>query len=163
GCCRHGAQRVRRFSSRCERPETVNAVHLIILNVIRQPRRAILVLLTFAAATFIFTVLAAIPQSIDMILKKTSETLRIYSYTADGRYIGLPARYCRDIAEIPGVVACTPMVYLRATYQKESEIVQAFALDADKVEIMYPDYDIPAAEMQEFSHDRIAAVAGRIL
>ena len=100
-------------------------------------------MLTFAVATFIFTVLAAIPGSIDMILKKTSETLRLYSYNADGRYLGVPARDCRTIEKIPGVVACMPMVVLRATYQNASEMVQAFALDADKVALMYPDYNLP--------------------
>src|SRR6202142_48766 len=95
--------------------------------VIRQPRRAILTTLTFAVATFIFTVLAAIPSSIDMILQKTAETLRLYSYNADGRYLGVPARDCRTIEKIPGVVACNPMVVLRASYQNASETVQRSA------------------------------------
>ena len=88
----------------------MQSLHLVFRYVIRQPRRAILTMLTFAVATFIFTVLAAIPGSIDMILKKTSETLRLYSYNADGRYLGVPARDCRTIERIPGVVACMPMV-----------------------------------------------------
>ena len=54
----------------------MQSIRLVFRYVIRQPRRAILTMLTFAVATFIFTVLAAIPSSIDMILKKTAETLR---------------------------------------------------------------------------------------
>src|SRR5271169_3494052 len=102
----------------------MQTIHLVLRYVIRQPRRAILTMLTFAVATFIFTVLAAIPTSIDMILKRTAETLRVYSYNADGRYLGVPARDCREIEKIPGVVACNPMVVLRSSYQKASEIVQ---------------------------------------
>ncbi|HYL58586.1 MAG TPA: FtsX-like permease family protein [Candidatus Acidoferrales bacterium] len=120
-------------------------------------------MLTFAVATFIFTVLASIPASIDMILQKTSETLRLYSYNADGRYLGVPARDCRVIEQLPGVVACMPMVVMRATYQREGEVVQAFALDADKVAVMYPDYELPASVLEQFTHNRMAAVAGRIL
>ena len=120
-------------------------------------------MLTFAVATFIFTVLAAIPSSIDMILKKTAETLRVYSYNADGRYLGVPARDCRTIEKIPGVVACMPMVVLRATYQNASETVQAFALDADKVAQMYPDYNLPPEVIEQFTKLRSAAVAGRLL
>src|SRR5271163_2296462 len=120
----------------------MQALRLIIRNVDREPRRSILTILTFAVATFIFTVLAAIPASIDMILNKTAETLRVYSYNADGRYLGVPARDCRTVEKIPGVVACTPMVVLRASYQNASETVQAFALDADKVALLYPDYDL---------------------
>jgi putative ABC transport system permease protein len=141
----------------------MQSLHLVFRYVIRQPRRAILTMLTFAVATFIFTVLAAIPGSIDMILKRTAETLRVYSYNADGRYLGLPARDCREIEKIPGVVACTPMVVLRASYQNASETVQAFALDADKVALMYPDYNLSPEVLDKFSNDRTAAVAGRLL
>ena len=141
----------------------MQSLRLVIRYLIRQPRRSILTMLTFAVATFIFTVLAAIPSSIDMILQKTAETLRVYSYNADGRYIGVPARNCREIEKIPGVVVCNPMVVLRATYQRASEIVQAFALDADKVATMYPDYNLSREVLDEFSSNRTAAVAGRLL
>jgi len=141
----------------------MQTIHLVLRYVVRQPRRSILTMLTFTAATFIFTVLAAIPGSIDMILKKTSETLRVYSYNADGRYLGVPARDCMTIEKIPGVVACTPMVVLHASYQNASEIVQAYALDADMVALMYPDYDLPPAVLEQFSSIRSAAVAGRLL
>src|SRR6202167_2244169 len=126
-------------------------VHFVFGYLIRQPRRSILTMLTFAVATFIFTVLAAIPGSIDMILKKTAETLRVYSYNADGRYLGVPARDCREIEKIPGVVACNPMVVLRSSYQNASETVQTFALDADKVALMYPDYNLSPQVIEEFS------------
>jgi len=44
----------------------MQSIRLVFRYVIRQPRRAILTMLTFAMATFIFTVLAAIPSSIDI-------------------------------------------------------------------------------------------------
>ena len=56
-----------------------------------------------------------------------------------------------------------PMVVLRATYQNASETVQAFALDADKVALMYPDYNLPPEVLEQFNNNRSAAVAGRLL
>src|ERR1700722_7986270 len=141
----------------------MQSLRLVFRYVIRQPRRALLTMLTFAVATFIFTVLAAIPGSIDMILKKTAETLRVYSYNADGRYLGVPARDCREIEKIPGVVACNPMVVLRSSYQNASETVQTFALDADKVALMYPDYNLSPEVLDRFSNNRSAAAVGRLL
>src|SRR5277367_3538883 len=141
----------------------MQSLHLVFRYVIRQPRRAILTMLTFAVAASTVKMNVAIPGSIDMILKKTSETLRLYSYNADGRYLGVPARDCRTIESIPGVVACMPMVVMRATYQNASEVVQAFALDADKVALMYPDYNLPPQVLEQFSNNRDAAVAGRLL
>jgi putative ABC transport system permease protein len=55
------------------------------------------------------------------------------------------------------------MVVLRATYQSASETVQAFALDADKVALMYPDYDLSPQVLEEFNNNRSAAVAGHLL
>lgn len=141
----------------------MQALRLVLRNLIREPRRAVLTLLTFAVATFIFTVLAAIPSSIDMILEKTAQTLRVYSYNADGRYLGVPSRDCRVIKEIPGVVGCTPMVVLKAIYQHEGETIQAFAVDADQIAVMYPDYDLPASVLETFARDRTAAIVGRLL
>lgn len=143
--------------------QKVKPLRLIFRNLTRQPRRTLLTLMTFAMAAFIFTVLAAIPASIDMILATTAQTLRLYSYNGDGRYIGVPARDCREIEKIPGVVGCLPMVVLRATYQHEHEVVQTFAIDADKVAAVYPDYDLSPTVLDQFTHDRTAAVAGRIL
>lgn len=40
----------------------MQSLRLVFRYVIRQPRRAVLTMLTFAVATFIFTVLAAIPS-----------------------------------------------------------------------------------------------------
>ena len=55
------------------------------------------------------------------------------------------------------------MVVLQATYQNASETVQAFALDADKVAVMYPDYNLPPQVLEQFNNNRSAAVAGRLL
>lgn len=136
---------------------------LVVRNAMRQPRRAILTVLTFAAATFIFTVLVSIPASIDKILSHFSQTLRVLSYNADGRYLGLPAHYCHEIERIPGVVACTPLVYLRAIYQSEREIIQAYAVDDDKLAVTFPDYDIQPNVIRDFRHNRVAALAGKLV
>ncbi|HKN01422.1 MAG TPA: ABC transporter permease [Candidatus Binataceae bacterium] len=141
----------------------MNLLRLVLRNLSRQPRRAILTMLTFAVATFIFNVLVSIPASIDMILKHTSETLRLYSYNADGRYLGLPARDCAQVEKLPGVVACMPMTNLRATYQNQHEIIQTFAVDADRALAIYPDYGFQPAVIDRFIHERTGAMVGKLL
>lgn len=141
----------------------MKGLSLIVRNIVRQPRRALLTMLTFAATTFIFVVLVSIPASIDMILKETSQTLRLSSYNADGRYLGLPARYCGEIERMPGVVACTPAVFFAAKYQSAQEIIQAFAIDANKLGPIFPDYGVSRKVLAHFEHNRLAAVAGKLL
>jgi putative ABC transport system permease protein len=141
----------------------MNLLRLVFRNLIRQPRRTILTMVTFAVAAFIFNVLVAIPSSMDMILRKTSETLRLYSYNADGRYLGLPARYCRTIDALPHVVACTSLTNMRASYQNQHEVIQAFAVDADKVGLLYPDYGFERPVLDQFMRERTAALVGQNL
>ena len=141
----------------------MNLFKLVVRSLARQPRRAILTTLTFATAAFIFNVLVAIPSSMDAILRKTSETLRLYSYNADGRYLGLPARYCRNIEALAHVVACMSLTNIRANYQNQHEIIQAFAVDADKTAILYPDYGLEKPVLNQFMHERTAALVGKNL
>ena len=141
----------------------MNLLKLLVRNLIRQPRRTLLTTVTFAVAAFIFNVLVAIPSSMDMILRKTSETLRLYSYNADGRYLGLPARYCRTIEALPHVVACTSLTNMRASYQNQHEVIQAFAVDADKAGILYPDYGFEPPVLDQFLRERTAALVGQNL
>ena len=130
----------------------MQSLRLVFRYVIRQPRRAILTMLTFAVATFIFTVLAAIPSSIDMILQKDrGDAAACIPTTPTGVISACRRAIAGTIEKIPGVVACKPMVVLRATYQSASETVQAFALDADKVALMYPDYNLPPEVIEQFS------------
>jgi putative ABC transport system permease protein len=141
----------------------MNLLKLVVRNLARHPRRTILTTFTFVVAAFVFTVLVAIPSSLDMILRKTSETLRLYSYNADGRYLGLPARYCRDIEVLPHVVACMSMTNMRSTYQNQHEIIQAFAVDADKAGTLYPDYGFQRPVLKQFMREKTAALVGQDL
>jgi putative ABC transport system permease protein len=120
-------------------------------------------MVTFAVAAFIFNVLVAIPSSMDMILRRTSESLRLYSYNADGRYLGLPARYCRTIDALPHVVASTSLTNMRASYQNQHEVIQAFAVDADKAGLLYPDYGFERPVLDQFMRERTAALVGQNL
>jgi putative ABC transport system permease protein len=141
----------------------MNLLKLVVRNLARHPRRTILTTITFVIAAFVFNVLVAIPSSMDMILRKTSETLRLYSYNADGRYLGLPARYCRGIEGLPHVVACMSMTNLRSSYQNQHEIIQAFAVDADKAGTLYPDYGFQRPVLDQFVRDKTAALVGQDL
>jgi len=99
----------------------------------------------------------------DKIIRRTSETLRLYSYNADGRYLGLPTRYCGDIERLPHVKGCMSLTSVRSTYRDQHEIVQALAADSDKTGLLYPDYELTNAVLDQFMNQRSAALVGRNL
>ena len=77
-------------------------------NMRRQLRRTILTGLTFAIAVFIYTVLVAVPWSMDRIADNASKGLRlVVTERNNGR---LPARYCGPIRKLPHVLGCAPEI-----------------------------------------------------
>jgi cell division protein FtsX len=66
---------------------------LVIRNMLRQPRRTILTALAFAFAVFIYTVLIAVPASMDRIAESASKGLRLIVTERNNN--NLPARVSR--------------------------------------------------------------------
>ena len=81
-------------------------------NMRRQLRRTILTGMTFAIAVFIYTVLVAVPWSMDRIADNASKELRlVVTERNNGR---LPARYCGPIKKLQHVLGCAPEIAVGA-------------------------------------------------
>ncbi len=77
---------------------TARLLTIALRNMRRQLRRTILTGLTFAIAVFIYTVLVAVPWSMDRIADNASKGLRlVVTERNNGR---LPARYCEPIKKL---------------------------------------------------------------
>ena len=87
---------------------TLKLVEIGIRNLRRQLRRTIFTALTFAVAVFIFTILVAIPISMDRIADNASKGLRLIVTERNNNR--LPAKYCGDIKNMPHVLGCMPEV-----------------------------------------------------
>src|SRR5258707_11234360 len=97
-----------RRSNRCDRVSARSLMlpKLLIValrNMRRQLRRTILTALTFAVAVFLYTVLVAVPVSMDRIAEDAAKGLRLI-VIAHNSY-RLPAKYCNDIKKMPHVLA----------------------------------------------------------
>ena len=78
-------------------------------NLRRQRRRTIFTALTFAVAVFIYTVLVAVPLTMDRIADNASKGLRL---VVTERNTGdLPAKYCNSINKMPHVLGCAPEIF----------------------------------------------------
>ncbi|HXN84735.1 MAG TPA: hypothetical protein VN867_01635, partial [Candidatus Binataceae bacterium] len=87
------------------------ALRLIIIairNLRRQLRRTIFTALTFAVAVFIYTVLVAVPISMDYIADNASKGLRLIVTERNNHR--LPAKYCGPIRTMPHVLGCAPEI-----------------------------------------------------
>ncbi len=141
------------------------ALKLVIIalrNMRRQLRRTILTGLTFAIAVFIYTVLVAVPESMDRIGAEASEGLRLI-VTAPNAY-RLPAKYCNSIKKMPHVMACAPEVVFGGIYQDPREIIIANGVTQDIFTVTASsEYHVPPDKLQELAKDRRGASVGSVV
>jgi hypothetical protein len=133
-----------------------------IRNMLRQPRRTILTGLTFAIAVFIYTVLIAVPASMNRITEDISQALRLV-VTAPNAY-RLPAKYCGAIQRMPHVLGCAPAIQFSGIYRDPKEMIVTFGVSGDiNTVTASSDYHVAPDKIKELTADRRWAAIGSVL
>ena len=134
-----------------------------IRNMRRQLRRTILTALSFAVAVFLFTVLVAVPVSMDRIASDAAKGLRLI-VIAHNSY-KLPAKYCNDIRKMPHVMGCAPELQWSAIYRDPRNPIMAMGVTQDIYSVSGPsDFQLsPEIRKQMFSDRRNASVGSVLM
>lgn len=140
----------------------MNLPRLIGRNLMRNRRRAALTILTVALATFVYTVLAAVPASMDRIIADASTTLRLMVNNRTAPWYDLPARYCEQVRKMPGCAACVAMRGYLGTYRDIHESVFMYATGPEMTAV-FPDYDITHEQMNALAREKRGAIVGEVL
>ncbi|MGO9450760.1 MAG: ABC transporter permease [Candidatus Binataceae bacterium] len=136
---------------------------IVLRNMRRNSRRTALTSATIALTTFLFAMLVSIPASMDRLIADASTTLRLIVNNRTRGYEGAtPARYCREIEQIPGVIACAPFNGMMATYRDAREPFVAMAAGPELTRV-FPDYDLPVRDAIACAADRRCGIAGALL
>ncbi len=135
---------------------------LVIRHMRRQLRRTILTGLTFAVAILIFTVLSAIPASMDRIAEGASKGIRLI-VTAPNAY-KLPARYCDPIRKMPHVLGCASEIVWGATYRDPKDMILTYGVNPDIFTVTADsDYHPPPDALKSMFNDRRSVSIGHLL
>ncbi|MFZ1890201.1 MAG: FtsX-like permease family protein [Candidatus Binataceae bacterium] len=131
-------------------------------NMRRQLRRTILTALTFAVAVFIYTVLVAVPWSMDRIADNASKGLRLVVTERNNN--SLPARYCGPIRKLPHVLGCAPEILWRAIYRDPKSPIITYGVTSDITNVTASsDYQVSADLAKKLLTDRRYAMVGYAL
>jgi putative ABC transport system permease protein len=132
-------------------------------NMRRQPLRTILTALSFAVAVFLYTVLVAVPISMDRIAADAAKGLRLI-VIAHNSY-KLPAKYCNQIKKMPHVVACAPEIEFDAIYRDPRNSIMALGVTEDIYSVSGPtDFKVtPEMRKKLFSDRRSASVGSELM
>lgn len=131
-------------------------------NMRRQLRRTILTALTFAVAVFIYTVLVAVPWSMDRIAYNASKGLRLVVTERNNN--SLPARYCGPIRKLPHVLGCAPEILWQAIYRDPKSPIVTYGVTSDITNVTASsDYQVSADLAKKLLTDRRYAMVGYAL
>ena len=131
-------------------------------NMRRQLRRTMLTALTFAVAVFLYTVLVAVPVSMDRIAADAAKGLRVI-VIAHNSY-RLPAKYCNDIKKMPHVIGCAPEFSFTAIYRDPRDYITALAVNEDIFTVTGSnEFQVPPEIRQKVFADRRGASVGSVL
>ncbi len=138
-------------------------LHLVSVNLLRNPRRAILTTLAIAVSIFVLSVLLSLPAIADRILRDRASSLRLICHSKAGMFYSLPEAYRRRIESRPDVQAVTAFTLFLGIYHQPTDQFPNAAVDHEQLEVIWPDWGISAAEAQEFKRLRIACLVGPAL
>jgi putative ABC transport system permease protein len=132
---------------------------LIRANLFRKKIRFVLTIGSFAVALFLFGVLAVVRSSfagnVDIA---GADRLVVINRTSIIQ--PLPLAYADKIRRMPGVKELTYANWFGGVYQDERNFFPQFAIDVDNQRRVYPEFDIPEEQWQNFVKDRQGAIAG---
>ncbi len=132
---------------------------LIRANLFRKKIRFVLTIGSFAVALFLFGVLAVVRSSfagnVDIA---GADRLVVINRTSIIQ--PLPLAYADKIRRMPGVKELTHANWFGGVYQDERNFFPQFAIDVDNQRRVYPEFDIPEEQWQNFVKDRQGAIAG---
>lgn len=135
---------------------------LALRNMRRQLRRTILTALTFAVAVFLYTVLVAVPVSMDRIADEAAKGLRLITI-AHNSY-RLPAKDCNEIRKMPHVFACAPEIQFTTVYRDPRKFITTFGVTQDIYTVTGDaDFHPSPAQIKEMNSDRRFCAVGSVL
>src|SRR5882757_684445 len=138
-------------------------LHLVSVNLLRNPRRAILTTLAIALSIFVLSVLLSLPAIADRILADRASSLRLICHSRAGMLYSLPEAYRRKIEGHRGVQAVAAFTFFLGIYHEPTDQFPNAAVDHEQIEVIWPDWGISPAAAQEFKRLRIACLVGPAL
>jgi len=133
---------------------------LIYRNLSRRMLRTALSIFTLFIAAFLFTVLIAVPASIDRVIGDASRNLRVI--VTEGNAYMLPVAYRDVIKKMPYVLGASAERQWGGRYQNDPQPIVTFGLDPDIQEV-YPESNLSADQVQQFIRERRGALVGQVL
>src|SRR5438132_1469214 len=99
---------------------------------------------------------------LDAFLNNIASNTRISVHNKAGLVYAMPYAFTRKVRQIDGVAAACAFVWFGGAFEEAGRVTfPNFAVEADQVGAVYPDYDVPAQQLADFQRYRDGAIVGR--
>jgi putative ABC transport system permease protein len=135
---------------------------LVLANLRRNKLRSALTGGAIALAVMLVTILLTMPAGLDAFLTRVASNTRISVVNKAGLVYSMPFAFARKVRSLDGVADVVAMVWFGGAYEEEGRVTfPSFAVEADRIPAVYPDYGIAPASLDDFRRYRDGALVGR--
>lgn len=130
-------------------------------NLMRNKVRALLTAGAIALAIALVCLLRTMPDGLDRMLEYFASGSRISVHAEAGLVYPMPYAYLGKVRSVPGVDAAASWTWFGGVFREEDGVsFPSFAVEADALGVVWEDWEIPEAELEEFRRYRNAALVG---
>jgi putative ABC transport system permease protein len=134
---------------------------LLFKNILRNKRRTFLTGSGVAVSLFLLSSLAVVYNAMGQAYRGADVSPRLMVRRAVGLTMPLPIRYADQIRQVPGVKACSPMLWVGGYWKEKQNTFVAFGIDPEEIFKVLDVARIPDDQLEAFKRERTAAVAGK--
>jgi putative ABC transport system permease protein len=129
------------------------------VNIFRSKRRTLLTIVSVMVALFLFSTLRTVITSFQAGVDFAGAQ-RLIIRNATSLIFPIPLAYKERIASVPGVTKVSFGNWFGGTYGEGRQFFAQFGVDADTYFTLYPEYILPAGELETFKRERTSCVVG---
>ena len=140
----------------------MRVLKLVLKNLLRHKLRSFLTILGLSCAVFAFGFLRTIVSAWNSGVASSSSSRLITRHAVSFIY-PLPLSYRDHIEKIPGVTKVSFAYWFQGVYKDQSfdNFFPRYAVDAEEFLSMYPEFIIPADQLDTFKKERNACIVGK--
>jgi putative ABC transport system permease protein len=136
-------------------------LRLIFRNVLRNRRRTILTVLSITMSLFLISTLKTLLDELENPPSTPESAKRVVTRHKVSLAVMMPIAYREKIRSLPGVEDISAYQWFGGIYKDPANFFAQFAVDADRLFELYPEYKIDdPPHIRDFIKERTAAVAG---
>ena len=113
-------------------------------------------------AEMLVCVLLTLPAGLNEIINHAASNTRIAVHNKAGVAYAMPYSFTRKVRQVDGVAAAVAMMWFGGSFDEPGNVTfPNFAVEADQVGAVYPDYRIAPEQLADFQRYRDGAIVGR--